>query len=178
MFKTSALIFILFFQLTSFAGYYYSGVNFSINGVISTFDEYNGATGWAPGLSLGVKRETLAFEFFFKPVKQQTRINSVGINYDVTVDNMILGLGMRLTLFPRVDMILGMNAQNIHATSSPALNYQLLDKSFVGYYLGGGYNQKITETLKGQFDLVYYNGDVNYGTLSLIFTLCYKFGFF
>ena len=177
--KIAALVLYLLISFSSFAGYFYGGLSYSFNGVVSEYDAYNGSNKWAPGLTGGVKFDKLGFELY---AKKFTLVNddykAGAIDYNIEIDTLMYGLGMRLTLTEGVEFILGINSQSVSARSEPQVSFALLDKSYLSYYLGGGFNRVLYDRYRGHLDMVFYQGDVKYGVLSVIISLVYEFSTF
>lgn len=174
--KIAAIIFLLLFSFHSHsAGYAYGGLNYSFNGVISKNDAYNGATTLSPGLVAGVRFNKIGLEVFgrkFTMVNDDYVVNN--ILYEVEVDTLLYGLGMRLSLTQGVDFILGANFQNVQASSTPSVS-GLLNKDYMSYYIGGGFNRLLYPKVRGQLDMAYYRGDVSFGILGVILSVVYEF---
>jgi hypothetical protein len=160
----------------------YGGGSYSFGGVVAESEFYNGASDWAPGLVLGMQWGRLGTEAFFRKFDLQDDFEQNGVVYNMSIDNVVWGLGFRIAIHSNIDFLLGMNSQTIKATSTSSnpnlMLTGLLNESYMKWYVGGGVKGEIYPNVIARFDLAYYQGDIEFGLFGLDFSVVYRFATF
>lgn len=160
---------------------FFGGASYSFAGVVAESDFYNGASDWAPGLFLGMQYGRLGVEAFIKKFTLEHDHEQDGVVYNMAIDNLVTGIGLRVALHPNVDFLLGANSQNIKASatsSSSTALAGLLDESYTSWYVGGGLKGEVYPNLIARLDMAYYKGDIEFGLFGIDFSLVYQFATF
>lgn len=183
-FKKTLSLVLIFFSLTFIpskanAFSIYAGPSYSFGGVIAESDFYNGATDWAPGFMTGMKYGRLSMELFLRKFALKRDTEKGGVSYEMEIDNVVTGMSFRIEVHPILDLIMGVNGQNVlvRANSKNSSNQLsgLLDKSYVNWHVGGGLKGEIYPNVISRVDLVYYKGDIDFGLFGIDFSLMYNF---
>lgn len=153
----------------------YAGGSYSFAGVIAESKYYNGASDWAPGFILGMQYGRLGIEAFMKKFTLEDDVTNNGNIYHMEIENLVMGLGLRIEIQQYIDFNLGMNTQNVEAkatSTGPRLN-GLINKDFMSWYVGGGLKFEVIPNLKARLDMAYYKGDIEFGLFGIDFSLVY-----
>lgn len=179
LFHALALTLLISFSFNAKAMSMYGGGSYSFAGVIAESDFYNGAKDWAPGLIFGFRLEIVAFELFLKKFTLQNDHEVDGVTYSLEVTDLVYGGGLRLQLIRGIDLLMGVNTQNVSteyiASDSNKQLDNAIDKHYLSWYVGGGLRGEIYPGFETRLDLAYYKGDIEYGLFGIDFALVYHF---
>lgn len=147
--------------------------------MISNSEFYNGATAWGPGLYGGYTFENVGAEVFVRYFEFKNDSDQVSTTFHVTMKSIITGLGIRISHGKYLESKMGIVMQSVSTTAEatdPSISARgLLEKNFVGAYMGGGLKANIYGNALFHLAFVYYQGDEIYASMTLEFGVSYHF---
>jgi hypothetical protein len=157
----------------------YASASLNYGAVVSYSEFYNGASGAGPGLVLGAKFTEISAEAFYRKYSISNDVINNSINYNLEVDDSILGIGMRYNFLPFLNYSLGYAFHEVSTTSSSNSNNTLdglLNEKISGFYLGGGANfPLLLEGLEVYTDFLYFRANQKFSLFTLDFGIRYAF---
>jgi hypothetical protein len=155
-------------QSTGSGGGYFA-FDWNMNAAQSDSDFNNGASGGSPGVLLGYNLAAYGFGFegFYKKLTLQNQYTNSSGAFDVTIQNDLLGFGLRIDHNPNFSSKLGYGIHNISAKyvhSGGLLFASTIDGEHTGFYAGTGFKAQVY----GNFELY---GDLSFYLASSEFSL-------
>lgn len=145
----------------------YFAFDWNMNVTQSDSDFNNGASGGSPGLVVGYNFAGWGIETFYKRISMENQYtNSLG-DFNVTIENDLLGLGLRVDHSPNFASKVGYSIHNLEAkydNSNGLLFASTIDGTHNGFFAGTGFKGRMF----GQFEMY---GDVTFYLASAEFSL-------
>lgn len=177
------LVFIFLFSVFSNtslkAASLYAGGGYSYGAVIAESEYYNGASDWAPMLNLGVAFDVISAEFFLRKLNLDKTHRAQGSKFEITAEDLQWGLGLRMAVADYLSFNLGVNNQDIQTEYTSSKKSKKvkdpINKSYFSYFVGGGIFKEVYPNLIGRIDFHYHKAELEFGIISVDFTLVYNF---
>ena len=147
-------------QSTAAGGGYFA-FDWNMNAAQSDSEFNNGASGGSPGLLMGYQFAAFGFgvETFYKKISLENIYTNSSGEFDVKIEDDLLGIGFRIEHNPNFSSKLGYGIHNITAkyTNSNGLLFaSTIDGDHSGFYAGTGFKARVTSKFELYGDLSFY----------------------
>jgi hypothetical protein len=137
----------------------YFAFDWNMNAAQSDSDFNNGASGGSPGLLVGYQFPGFAFEGFYKKITLENKHNNSLGNFDVTIENDLLGAALRVNHNPYFSSKFGYGMHNVTANykHSAGLKFaSTIDGAHSGFFAGTGLKGQLSGNFEFYADLSFY----------------------